>query len=242
MKRAIIFGATGGIGQAVAEELATAGWSLYLHYNHKFDKAIEMSKNLSEKYPKQDFLPIQFDFNSSDDKIKEFVNSLIPVNAVVFGHGITKYSFLEKQKLADIDEIIKVNLTTPIKLTKLFEPMLEKQEFSRIVFLGSVYGAQGSALEATYSATKAAISRFSQAYAREVASLNLTVNVIAPGAVDTPMNSILSDETLKTVKEEIPAGRLACGKDISYWVKTLLDKRSAYLTGQTIYVSGGWLL
>lgn len=242
MKRAIVFGATGGIGQAICQDLAEAGWSLYLHCNNNLEAAMQSSQELMEKYPTQDFIPIRLDFNASDSELTEFVNNLLPVNAAIFAQGITKYGFLNDQKLTDIEKVMQVNLTVPIKLTKLLEPMLIKQEFSRIVYLGSVYGGQGSALEAVYSATKAGLTRFAQAYAREVASTNLTVNVIAPGAVNTAMNAMFSKETLQEVKEEIPTGRLAEGKDVSFWVKNLLDKHSSYCTGQTIYVTGGWLV
>lgn len=242
MKRAIIFGASGGIGQAICQSLAEDGWSLYLHFNHHNQPVDEMVDQLTSKYPQQDFIPVKLDFLASNKKIKEFINSLLPVNAVVFAHGITNYSFLAEQDLTEIEKIIKVNLTVPIQITNLLEPSLNKQEYGRIVYLGSVYGAQGSALEATYSATKAALTRFCQAYAREVASTNLTVNVIAPGAVDTAMNKMLSSQELAEVKQEIPMGRFAEGEDISYWVKNILDPRSSYLTGQTIYLSGGWLL
>lgn len=242
MKRVIVFGATGGIGQAICQTLAADGWSLYLHCNNNVDGASEQAQKLMAIYPQQDFMPIKFDFLSEKEQLSKFVNSLLPVNAAVFAQGITKYDFLTKQKIADIEKIIQVNLTVPIELTKLLEPILIKQEYSRIVYLGSVYGGQGSALESVYSATKAGLSRFSQAYAREVASTNLTVNVVAPGAVNTPMNAMFCKETMQEVEIEIPAGRLAQGKDISYWVKCLLDKNSSYCTGQTIYISGGWLL
>lgn len=242
MKRAIVFGATGGIGNSICDELAQAGWSLYLHCCQNWNAAVKNSQTLMEKYPKQDFMPIKLDFNASDDQFEKFVAGLLPVNAVVFAQGITKYSFLNEQSLTNINQIINVNLTVPIKLTRLFEKILIKQSFSRIVYLGSVYGGQGSALESVYSASKAGLSRFSQAYAREVASANLTVNVIAPGAVDTPMNAMFSKQTRQEVAAEIPIGRWAKGTDISFWVKTLLDERSSYCTGQTIYVSGGWLL
>ena len=242
MKRAIVFGATGGIGQAISEELAADGWSLYVHCNQNWDEALKLSRDLSKNYPKQDFLPVKFNFLSNEQQLISFVDSLLPVNAVVFAHGITKYGFLGEQSLNQIEKIIQINLTVPIELTKLFEKTLIKQDFSRIVYLGSVYGCQGSALEAVYSATKAGLSRFSQAYAREIASTNLTVNVVAPGAIDTPMNSMFSPDVMEEVKEEIPASRLGKGEDIAFWIKTLLDKRSSYCTGQTIYVSGGWLL
>ncbi|MBO1881423.1 elongation factor P 5-aminopentanone reductase [Lactobacillus helveticus] len=242
MKRAILFGATGGIGQAICQDLAESGWSLYLHYNSKEKTAEELVQKLFAKYPKQDFMPIKLNFETDDAQLSKFVKNLLPVNAVIFAQGVTNYGFLGDEDLENITRLININLTVPIKLTKLLEPQLMKQDFSRIVYLGSVYGGYGSALESVYSATKGGLSRFAQAYAREVASNNLTVNVIAPGAVKTSMNSIFSEDTIQEVQEEIPVGRWADGKDISYWIKVLLDKRSNYLTGQTIYVTGGWLL
>lgn len=242
MKRAIVFGATGGIGREICNTLAQNGWSLYLHCNSNWSEAVKISKKLSQEYAEQDFIPVKLDFLAKDKELTEFVNNLLPVNAVVFSHGITNYDFLGSQSLTTIEDIIKVNLAVPIKLTKLLESMLLKQDFSRIVYIGSVYGGQGSAMESVYSATKGGLSRFSQAYAREVASNNLTVNVIAPGAVNTPMNKIFSQETMQEVMDEIPASRLAEGEDIAYWVNAILDKKSSYMTGQTIYVSGGWLI
>ena len=242
MKRAIVFGATGGIGQAICRDLAEDGWSLYLHYNSKKEAAEELGQKLFTKYPDQDFMPIKLDFEVDDAQLSEFVQNLLPVNAAVFAQGVTNYGFLGDEDLDNITRLIKINLIVPIKLTKLLEPQLMKQGFSRIVYLGSVYGGYGSALESVYSATKGGLSRFAQAYAREVASNNLTVNVIAPGAVKTNMNSIFSEDTIEEVQEKIPVGRWADGKDISYWIKVLLNERSSYLTGQTIYVTGGWLL
>lgn len=242
MKRAIVFGATGGIGQAICHDLANNGWSLYLHYNSSQKIAEKLSEELFNEYPKQDFIPIQLNFATDDEQLNQFVRNLLPVNAAIFAQGVTNYGFLGDENLESIAELININLTVPIKLTKLLEPQLMKQNFGRIVYLGSVYGGDGSALESVYSATKAGLSRFAQAYAREVASNDLTVNVIAPGAVKTSMNAIFSEDTIREVQEEIPTGRWAEGNDISYWVKVLLDERSEYLTGQTIYVTGGWLL
>lgn len=242
MKRALVFGASGGIGQAICTELAKAGWSLYLHCDQNWEEVVSKSKILTQTYPQQDFIPIRLNFLASDHELSQFVAGLLPINAAIFAQGITKYNFFGQQSLNEIDQILRINLATPLKLTRLLEPQLIKQEFSRIVYLGSVYGGNGSALESVYSASKAGLSRFCQAYAREVASANLTINVIAPGAVSTPMNANFSQKTKLEVESEIPAGRWAKSTDISYWVKVLLDRRSAYCTGQTIYVSGGWLL
>ena len=241
MKRAIIFGATGGIGQAIAKRLAKSGWSLYLHCNSNWNEAENLATSLMDQYPSQDFLPIKLNFLAEDEELLAFVKGLLPVNAVVFAQGITNYDFLGRQSSEIIDRIIKVNLENPIKLTKMLEDQLLKHDHSRIVYLGSVYGGQGSAMEAVYSATKGGISRFAQAYAREVASSRFTVNVVAPGAVNTALNAMFSAEALDELAEEIPAGHLAKPKEIAYWVDCLLNPESDYLTGQTIYVTGGWL-
>ncbi|KRL63874.1 elongation factor P 5-aminopentanone reductase [Lactobacillus psittaci] len=242
MKRAIVFGATGGIGQSICGELAANGWSLYIHYSHNQEKADLLAEKLTKQYPMQDFLTIKLDFLVSNQDLESFCFSLLPINAAIFAQGITHFGFFGEQELDNFDQEMKVNLLTPLKLTKLLEPILLRYDHSRLIYLGSVYGGQGSPLESAYSASKAALSRFCQSYAREVASSHLTVNCLAPGAVDTAMNSIFSEETLNEVKEEIPAGRLAKGDDISYWVANLLRPESDYLTGQTIYISGGWLV
>lgn len=242
MKRALIFGATGGIGQGIAKELAEDGWSLYLHYDHKKEVAQRMQEQFIDQYPQQDFFTMQLSFTASDEVLKESIKNLFPVNAVIFAQGITNYDFLGQQDLKQIEKIMQVNLVTPIKLASLLEGMLLAQEHGRIIFVGSVYGGQASALEAVYSASKGGLTKFAQGYSREVAASHLTVNVVAPGAVDTPMNSIFSKDVLDEVRGEIPAGRLAQPEDISFWIKNLLDPRADYLTGQTIYIDGGWLV
>lgn len=222
--------------------MASKGWSLYLHYNNNFDRAQQLLETLQKRYPEQDFFMLKLDFRAHDEELVAAVKSLFPINAAIFAQGITDYGFLGDESLNSIDRIMQINLVTPIKLTKLLEPMLLKQKNSRIIFISSVYGVQASALESVYSASKAGLSRFAQGYAREVASNKLTVNVLAPGAVDTRMNNIFSKETLQGVREEIPASRFAGVDDITYWVDVVLDKKSDYLTGQTIVISGGWLV
>lgn len=242
MKRAIVFGASGDIGQAICYQMAKDGWSIYLHYVNNDVRIDEMQKQLQAKYPNQDFFKIKLDFLTNDEQLEAFVNNLFSVNAVIFAQGITHYGLLGQEKLANISKIMTINLVTPIKLVKLFEKMLLNQDFARIIFIGSVYGLQASALESVYSSTKAGISRFVQGYSRETASSNLTVNVLAPGVVDTKMNDIFLKQDLIALKDEVPASRFAKVEDISYWTSVLLNQKSSYLTGQTIAISGGWLV
>ena len=96
-------------------------------------------------------------------------------------------------------------------------------------------------METPYSAVKGAINTFVKAYSKEVASMGITVNAVAPGAVNTQMNQMFDAETLATVRDEIPVGHLADPAEISYWVRVLLAPEAGYMTGQTLYVTGGWL-
>lgn len=242
MKRAIVFGASGDIGKAICYQMAKDGWSIYLHYYSNEMQVIKMQKDLQNKFPNQDFFKVKLDFLADDKQLVKFVKNLFSVNAVVFAQGITHYGLLGQEKLDNISAIMNINLIVPIKLIRLFENVLLRQDFARIIFISSVYGLQASALESVYSSSKAGIIRFAQGYSRETASSNLTVNVLAPGAVDTKMNNIFSQQDLADLKNAIPASRFAKVEDISYWTSVLLSQKSNYLTGQTIAISGGWLV
>ena len=102
MKRAIVFGATGGIGKAIAAQLAAKGWSLYIHFNHSSQEAEKMVAEFIDKYPSQEFFPLKLDFLAEDEVIKTTVASLLPVNAAIFTQGITNYQFLGSQELTQI--------------------------------------------------------------------------------------------------------------------------------------------
>ncbi|MCI1892652.1 elongation factor P 5-aminopentanone reductase [Schleiferilactobacillus perolens] len=242
MKRVLLCGATGAIGQAAARTLAAAGWSLYLQGWQHMARIHDLVRELQIRYPQQEFLPLQADFSVADP-VTPIKDNLFGVDAVVFSQGITDYELFVDAPADVLDRLWQVNVRSPLLITQSLQEKLAQTGHGRIVYLGSVYGGQGSAMEAIYSMTKGALSAFAQAYAREVASLGITVNVIAPGAVDTPMNAaMLAGAAREELTTEIPAGRLAAPQDVAYWLRVLLAPEAQYLTGQTIYVSGGWLV
>lgn len=240
MSSALILGASGDIGHAVAEEMAQNGWSLYLHYHENADAANELADELSAKYPRQDFFTVAGDLRDVNSA-QTIANQLFSLDAVIVAAGMTYYELFRDASVDHMTALMRVHLLTPMALLNLVQDKLAESGRGRIVFIGSVYGASGSAMEVTYSTVKGAQSAFAKAYAQEVASLGVTVNVVAPGAVATKMNKEFGEEALEEVKASIPAGRFATASDIAYFVESLVDARAGYVTGQTLYVTGGWL-
>lgn len=238
-KYALIIGASGDIGLRTAQELAKSGWSLYLHYNKSIEKVENLLQELIQKYPTQEFLSIQADF--SKDNVDKITKNIFSLDALIFTQGLTTYNLFSSLNEEEISKLIQVNYKQPLLLVKNLENKLARSSQGRIIFIGSIYGKIGSAMEVLYSSLKGAITSFVNAYAKEVASLGITVNVIAPGAVNTNMISDFSKEELQELSEQIPIGRLAEPEDITFWVNTLLKPQAGYMTGETIYIDGGWL-
>lgn len=240
MKWALIIGASGDIGAAVAKDLAAQGWSLYLHYNNNAARVASALAQFRQHYPQQDFLGIKANLLEKESA-EQIEKQLFGIDAVIFAEGTTSYGLFSEMPPARLHEMLLMQVTTPLHLLQLLEKKLAQNHFGRIIFIGSVYGGTGSAMEVGYSTVKGALTAFAAAYSKEVASLGMTVNVIAPGAVATQMNALFSAQEKGQVDREIPLGRFAKTSEISYWVSALLDERAAYMTGQTIYVTGGWL-
>lgn len=237
---ALILGSSGDIGTSIAKQLAQKGWSLYLHYNSNQKRVSQLIAELQEEYPKQEFIPVKFDM--VNDSVSVLTKQLFTLDAVVFAQGNTYYKLLVDIEEEEIDSLWKIHIKLPILILKELQDKLAESKSGRVVFIGSIYGKIGSAMEVVYSTVKGAMSSFADAYAKEVASLGISVNVVAPGAVDTKMNQEFSSEDLENIREEIPANRLAKPDEIADLVGYLVNMKSNYLTGQTIYFAGGWLL
>ncbi|WP_125704044.1 elongation factor P 5-aminopentanone reductase [Lacticaseibacillus daqingensis] len=237
---ALIMGASGDIGTSVARQLGAQGWSLYLHYHRNATQATALAAELAAAYPQQDFLPLAYDL-TDPDHLDQVVAQLFGLDAVVFAAGMTTYHLFKDSTVPELTDLMRVHLLTPMALLARLQDKLAQSGTGRVVFIGSVYGGSGSAMEVAYSAVKGGQSAFVHAYAKEVASLGITVNVVAPGAVATKMNAMFDAPALAAVRAEIPAGRFAEPGDVGYYVRMLLAPEAAYLTGQTLYVTGGWL-
>lgn len=240
MKIALITGASGDIGISIARNLAKKGWSLYLHYFSNQIRIEELLQEFNELYPKQEFFPLKVDLEQ-DHSTEIIKNNIYSLNAIVFAHGMTDYGLLESMTLEKMDLLWKIHVKSPVLITQALQKKLHLSGQGRIVFISSVYGEMGSSNEVFYSTVKGAQIAFVKAYSKEVASWGITVNAVSPGAVDTHMNQHYTEFEITDLIEDIPLGRMGKPSEISFWVEQILKEDSAYMTGQVLTVSGGWL-
>lgn len=240
MKAALVTGASGDIGTSIARDLAGSGWSLYLHYHSNQEKINLLLSELQTAYPGQEFYPICLDL-TDEAEVTKLADNIFSLQAIVFAHGRTEYGLLQDMTSMQMDDLWEMHVKMPILIIQTLYEKINRSGNGRIVFISSIYGEVGSGLEVLYSTVKGAQIAFVKAYSKEVASRGVTVNAICPGAIDTQMNTHLQKDEKEALLEEIPLGRMGRPDEISFWVSQLLKDDSRYMTGQAIYVSGGWL-
>lgn len=165
-----------------------------------------------------------------------------PVQILVNNAGITRDGLLMRMKAEDWSTILDTNLSSVFRLSKAVLRDMMKARTGRIISIASVVGQTGNAGQSNYAAAKAGIVGFSKSLSREVASRNITVNVVAPGFIDTDMTRSLSDEQRTSLLQQIPLARLGTPEDVAAAVVYLSSPAGAYLTGQTLSVNGGMYL
>ena len=236
-KRALVTGATGGLGGAIARKLHAAGAHVALSgtRQEKLDtlkgelgeRAVSVAANLSDAAA-VDALPGQ-----AADALGGHVDILV-ANA-----GITRDGLLMRMKDADFLDVLKINLESYFRLSKACLRPMMKARAGRIIGITSVVGVTGNPGQTNYAASKAGMIGFSKALAQEVATRGITVNCIAPGFIASPMTDALTEAQKEATLARIPAGRLGAGDDIAAAALYLASDEAAYVTGQTLHVNGG---
>ncbi|KAB2337577.1 SDR family oxidoreductase [Cytobacillus depressus] len=236
-KYALITGASGGIGEAIAVKLAEEGYHLYLHY-YENKKAIEMLLERLQPFGGE-YIPIQADL-SSKNGYKKVVKNIFSLDAIIHNCGISHYGLLVDLEDSMAEKLINLHVTTPLLLTSHLLPKLLSKSGGNIIVISSIWGQTGAACEVAYSTVKGAQLSFVKALSKELAFNGIRVNAIAPGAVQTAMLEGFSFDELEALKHEIPMGRLASPENIADSVSFLLSEKSSYITGQVLAVNGGW--
>ncbi|MEW6313283.1 MAG: 3-oxoacyl-ACP reductase FabG [Pseudomonadota bacterium] len=241
-KIALVTGASRGIGQAIALELAKQGATVIgtattqpgadaigAYLAAAGVKGAGMALNVTDAAQVEQVL---------GEVQKQFGDVAILVNNA----GITRDNLLLRMKDEEWDAVMDTNLKSVFRLSKLVLRGMMKARFGRIVNITSVVGFMGNAGQANYAAAKAGIVGFSKSLAREVGSRNITVNCVAPGFIDTDMTRALPDEQRQALVAQVPLGRLGEAQDIAATVAFLASPGAGYITGSTLHVNGGMLM
>ena len=236
-KTALVTGATGGIGGAIARALHAQGASVVLSGTREAvlndlagelgGRAFAAAANLS-------------DADSVDGLVgraEEVAGASLDI--LVANAGITKDGLLMRMKDEDFEQVIKVNLESYFRLCRAAMKGMMKRRSGRIIGVTSVVGVTGNPGQTNYSASKAGMIGFSKSLAQEVGSRGITVNCIAPGFIASPMTDVLNDQQREFILSKIPAGRLGSGDEIAAAAVYLASDEAAYVTGQTLHVNGG---
>ncbi|KHS47186.1 MULTISPECIES: 3-oxoacyl-ACP reductase FabG [Hafnia] len=235
-KIALVTGASRGIGRAIAENLVARGARVI--GTATSDKgAADISAYLGENGK-------GYNLNVVDQASIDAVLSAIraefgEIDILVNNAGITRDNLLMRMKDDEWQDILDTNLTSVFRLSKAVLRAMMKKRCGRIITIGSVVGTMGNAGQANYAAAKAGLIGFSKSLAREVASRGITVNVVAPGFIETDMTRALTDEQRAGILSQVPANRLGDAKEIANAVAFLASDEAGYITGETLHVNGG---
>jgi 3-oxoacyl-[acyl-carrier protein] reductase len=234
---ALVTGASRGIGAAVAQRLCSDG-ARVIGTATTAEGAARISEALGRSGGRGAVLDVASQA-SIDALIDEIESREGPVGILCNNAGITRDTLLLRMKQEDWDAVLQTNLTSVFRLSKAVLRGMMKARKGRIINIASVVGLTGNAGQANYASAKAGIVGFSKSLAREVGSRHITVNVVAPGFIDTDMTRALSEEQRAGLSTQIPLGRLGLPADIAAAVAFLASPEAAYITGETLNVNGG---
>lgn len=235
-KTALVTGATGGIGEAIAKALKEAGARVAISGTRE-DKLKEVAATLGADTV---ILPCNLsDAAAVEGLIARAEEALGGLDILVNNAGITRDQLAMRMKDEDWDAVIAVNLTATFKLSRAAIKGMMKKRYGRIVNISSVVGTTGNPGQANYCASKAGMAGMSKAMAAEVASRGITINCVAPGFIATPMTEALNEQQQARILQNIPAGKLGSPEDVAAAVAFLASGDAAYITGQTLHVNGG---
>lgn len=233
---ALVTGASGGIGSAIAKALAGQGARVALSGTREE----ALAKVAGEIGGDHVILPANLsDAEAVDGLVPRAVEALGRLDILINNAGVTRDNLAMRMKDEEWSEVIRVNLEAAFRLSRAALKPMMRARYGRILSITSVVGTTGNAGQANYAASKAGLVGMSKALAQEVASRGITVNCIAPGFIASAMTDALPEAQKEALTARIPAGRLGAGEDVAAACVYLASREAAYVTGQTLHVNGG---
>ena len=235
-KNALVTGASGGIGRAIAETLHSSGATVTIS-GTRMETLEELANVLGERVH-----IVSCDLSNGlevENLSKSALEKMGSIDVLVNNAGITRDNLFMRMSDEDWSTVLEINLTSTMRLCRGVLRGMMKARWGRIINIGSIVGSTGNPGQGNYAASKAALLGMSKSLANEVASRGITVNCIAPGFVKTAMTDKLNDNQKEAIKSKIPTGRLGEASDIAYATLYLSSEEASYITGSTIHVNGG---
>lgn len=237
-KKALITGASRGIGRAIAHELAASGYDLYLACHKNMSMLEELAEELADAYGvwcRCFAFPIYI-----EEKALEMFAQIQRLDVLVNNAGISYIGLMTDMSYFEWNEVINTNLNACFLTCKEAAKRMIQQKSGKIINISSVWGNAGASMEVAYSASKGGLNAMTRALAKELGPSNIQVNAIACGMIDTDMNKCFSGEEMDAIIAEIPADRIGRADEVAKLVCMLCDGND-YLTGQIITLDGGWI-
>lgn len=238
-KRALVTGASGGIGSAIAKALAAQGAEVALSGT----RVAALEEVARDIIGKAHILPCNLsDLEAVEKLVPQAEEAMGGVDILINNAGLTRDNLFMRMKDEEWGEVLAINLTAPFHLTRAAIKGMMKRRFGRIISISSVVGVVGNPGQANYAASKAGLGGMSKALAYEVASRGITVNTIAPGFIASAMTDELNDKQREAILQKVPAGRLGSAEEIATSAVFLASEGAAYITGHTLNVNGGMVM
>jgi 3-oxoacyl-[acyl-carrier protein] reductase len=235
-KTALVTGASGGIGNAIAKSLYAQGANVALHGTRR-DVLEALAAELGERAK---VFTCAFTDRAAVDKLVPDVEAAFGgLDILVNNAGITRDGLIMRMKDQDFDEVLDINLGTAFRLSRAAIKGMMKKRYGRIINITSVVGVTGNPGQTNYVASKAGLIGLTKSLAQEVASRNITVNAVAPGFISSAMTEKLNEDQRNRILGQIPLGRMGEGAEVAAAVVFLASAEGAYVTGQTLHVNGG---
>ncbi len=241
-KTVVVTGAAGGIGEAISNAFAVLGYNVILNYNSSKDKALEIESELRRKGCSVALFQADVSDSKQADALMQYAKITFgSVDILINNAGIAQQKLFTDITDDDFQKMMNSNVGSVFNCSRAALPFMIHNKWGRIVNISSMWGVCGASCEVHYSASKSAVIGMTKALSKEVAPSGITVNCVAPGLIDTKMNSNLDEETIKALCEETPVGRIGTPEDVANAVIFFCDERSSFITGQILGVDGGFI-